>query len=134
MQNDTNKNNSCSFEIFRSNVCHTIKRIGELNFIKEMITNNDIIDLFEAKEYAEGFYLLAMLDYLSRINDLPLCDKYDNIRNYKLDKKIYSTSILISYELFKDTNILKKAEANAIPEFMNFNIVEGELLNEFRIK
>lgn len=40
---------------------------------------------------AEAFYLLAMLDYLSKRNGLPKCNEYEEIRRYKLEELYDST-------------------------------------------
>lgn len=76
----------------------------------------------------EAFYLLAMLDYLSKRNDLPKCKDYEGIRRYKLEKTIYPADTELSEKLFgKDAH--KEALEHAIPEFLDFNIVECEVLN-----
>ena len=74
-------------------------------------------------------YLLGMVDYLSRINGLPMCTNYNDIRNQKLEKPFFSTGVVISSAAIRDESIKKEALANAIPEFMRFNIVESEVRN-----
>ena len=68
-----------------------------------------------------------MVDYLSRINKIPLYSKYDNIRQYQMEDRIYPLSIIISAKIEnkdKDAFI-----SDAIPEFLRFNIVEGDVFN-----
>ena len=43
------------------------------------LKNNNIRHYYQKKEYLQAFYLLAMVDYLSRINNVPLCKDYDDI-------------------------------------------------------
>ena len=68
-----------------------------------------------------------MLDYLSRINQIPLCTRYDDIRTQKLKKTLYSTGVLVAGEVLKSDKPLRMAEQNAIPEFSRFNIMESEV-------
>ena len=76
-----------SFEVFKSNVCHLLKDKGDTDFLIDTLTNNEIRRLYERKWYAESFYLLAMVDYVSRENEIPLCSRYDDIRRQKMKEK-----------------------------------------------
>ena len=75
----------------------------------------------------ESFYMLGMLDYLCRRNDLPQCEEYDEIRKYKLEKKVYPSDMLLSEKLL-NKDFSKETEKKAIPEFLEFNIVECEVV------
>ena len=119
----------CSFETFKSNICHHVKDMGDLDFIVETLEKDEIRKLYDRQWYRESMYLLGMVDYLSRINGLPMCTNYNDIRNQKLDKPLFSTGVVISSAAIGDESIKKEALANAIPEFMRFNIVESEVRN-----
>ena len=119
----------CSFETFKSNTCHHIKDIGDIDFIIETLEADEIRKLYERSWYREALYLLAMVDYLSRINDLPLCTNYNDIRAQKLERPCFPAGVIVSYAATADERIKEKALANAIPEFLRFNIVEGEVRN-----
>ena len=97
-----------SFETFKSNVCHRLKSLGDLEFIVEILKSNNIIILYNKNWQAEALYLLAMLDYLCRINDLPQCENYNTLRCLKLKEIIYPSSVYCQYLLTKDENILKE--------------------------
>ena len=73
--------------------------------------------------------MLAMLDYLCRINDLPLCSNYDHIRRTSLKKIIYPRDIELAAKLDKSLDIKEQAIKESIPEFIRFNIVEKEIRN-----
>ena len=62
-----------SFEIFKSNTCHYVKDMGDLDFIETVLKSDEIQKLYNKRWYPEALYVLAMLDYLSRINEIPLC-------------------------------------------------------------
>ena len=118
-----------SFEIFKSNICHLVKDKGELSFIRDMLCSDEVSKLYERKWYAECLYLLAMIDYLSRKNDIPLYNGYDKLRPGKLDKVLYPSGIMAMYSLSGDESILIKSFDESIPEFKRFNIVENEIEN-----
>lgn len=61
-----------SFEVFKSNVCHYVKSVGELNFIKEVLCSQKVQELFDKEWYPESLYLVAIVDCLSRKNDILL--------------------------------------------------------------
>ena len=117
----------CSFETFKSNTCHHVKDMGDLDFIIETLESDEIRKLYNKQWYRESLYLLAMVDYLSRENDLPICTNYNDIRKQKLEKPHFSAGIIISCAATGDETIKDEAIANAIPEFLRFNIVESEV-------
>ena len=119
----------CSFENFKSNVCHRVKESGDIDFIIDTLESRDIRTFYEKKWYPESLYLLAMLDYLSRENDIPLCDEYDDLRHCKLEKEIYPSSIMAMAKASKNDTELNRAKNAAIPEFKRFNIIESEIRN-----
>ncbi len=118
-----------SFEVFKSNVCHFVKDKGDIDFIIDTLTTDEVRALYNRKWYAEAFYLLAMVDYLSRENDVPLCTNYNDIRNQKLQELIYPASAVLSDAAMKTDKHREECIRNAIPEFLNFNIVESEIRN-----
>ena len=85
--------------------------------------------MFDKKWYPEALYLLGMTDYLSNINDVPICTNYNDIRKCKLSEIVYPTGILIKAAVLNDESVKREAVKNAIPEFMRFNIVENEVRN-----
>ncbi|MBO4788578.1 MAG: helix-turn-helix transcriptional regulator [Lachnospiraceae bacterium] len=116
-----------SFDLFRSEVCHRVKGLGDLDFLIEMLNGNAAEDYYARGWYPEALYLVAMVDYLSRVNDIPLCDKYNSLRGSKLQKPLFPSSLRIEAKVLKDDSLLDKAIDNAIPEFARFNIIEGEV-------
>ena len=109
-----------SFENFKSTVCHRVKELGDINFIIDTLESQDIRTYYNRKWYPESLYLLAMLDYLSRDDDLRRC---------RLEKPVYPASIRALSAAAQDDAAIKEAAKSAIPEFMRFNIVENEVRN-----
>ena len=118
-----------SFELFKSNVCHRLKELGDIDFIISTIESDDVRRYYKKKWYPESFYLLAMLDYISRENGVPICIDYNDLRRHKLKDVIYPSSIIAMAEVSNDSTLKETAFNNAIPEFKNFNIVESEVRN-----
>ena len=118
-----------SFEIFKSNICHHVKDMGDLAFIVDVLEKDQIRDLYNKGWYPEAFYLLAMLDYLSRENEIPTCTKYNDIRAQKLAQPIYPVDAMLASEVLKSDRPRQDARRKAIPEFLRFNIIENEVRN-----
>lgn len=112
-------------DVFRSSICHRVKNLGDLSFIKQTILSNEIVDLFKYNLYFESLYLLSMLDYISNKNSIPLVKDYDYIRNTKLEYTYYPKSLLC----FNNKKLLKKEFDNSISEFKLHNIVESDVYN-----
>ena len=118
-----------SFELYKSTVCHRLKESGDINFIIETLENDSISKYYKKRWYPECFYLLAMLDYVCHENDVPTASEYNHIRQKKLSKPLFSSSILAACIVSKSEQPKEDAMQNAIPEFKQFNIIENEVRN-----
>ena len=117
------------FDTFKSNVCHMVKNMGDLDFIIDTLEKDQIRYYFNKKWYLESLYLLAMVDYLSRENGLPLCSEYNDIRGARLQKPVYPGSVIVKSVVLNSDRPLIESYGKAIPEFKKFNIVENEIRN-----
>lgn len=117
------------FELYKSSVCHRVKEMGDVDFIIYTLENDEITDLFQMEHYSESLYLLGMLDYVSRLNKVPVCSKYDEIRKCKLQETIYPAGVIATSIISGSDEIKEKSLQEAIPEFLRFNIVESEVRN-----
>ena len=118
-----------SFELFKSNVCHRLKEKGDIQFIIDTLEDNEIRRLYNKKWYPESLYLLAMLDYISRVNDVSVCTDYNDIRTCKLKEPLYPMGVLTLSAVSGDFGAKEETYRDAIPEFIRFNIVESEVRN-----
>lgn len=118
-----------NFELFKSNVCHRLKEQGDIDFMLDIIQSDIIRTYYDRKWYRESFYLLGMLDYVSRMNNIPQCTAYDDIRCGKLSRVVYPASVLVMCAVAHDDSPKNEALKQAIPEFLRFNIVESEVRN-----
>jgi transcriptional regulator with XRE-family HTH domain len=120
-----------SFETYKSNVCHRVKDMGDMNFIIDILESGEIRRLYQKRWYPESLYLLAMVDYLSRENGLPLCNEYSDIRKARLKEVFYPAGILTMCAASNSDIPKQESLREAIPEFMRFNIVESEVRNVY---
>jgi len=118
-----------AFEIFKSNVCHRVKEMGDLNFIFSVLKNDDIRKFYNKQWYPESLYLLAMIDFLSRENNIPLCTKYNDLRNARLQETVYPLGVYVMCIATGNEQAKDEGLADAIPEFMRHNIMESEVRN-----
>lgn len=104
------------FQTFRNNLHHEIKK-DELKCIQRIIESDDVFTYMRHEDFLKALYLVATVDYISRKNDIPLCDKYDSIRSTKLEQPYY----------VGDTSLFGADKSDCIDEFLRFNIYEGDL-------
>lgn len=119
----------CSFELFKSNVCHWLKEEGDIDFLIQVLESDLIWKYYNRKWYLESFYLLGMLDYISRINDVPMCSEYDDLRQQRMQEIVYPVGVLLTARVLGDESIKEQALKEAIPEILRFNIVESDIRN-----
>lgn len=116
-----------SFENFKSSVCHRVREMGDLAFAADVLERGEIRTYYNRKWYPESLYLLAMLDYISRENNIPLCRDYDDLRKCRLKERLYPAGINALCGAAKNDFAREEAVKAAIPEFLRFNIVEAEV-------
>ncbi|MCL1981841.1 MAG: helix-turn-helix transcriptional regulator [Clostridiales bacterium] len=120
-----------SFEAYKSTVCHQVRHKGDIDFIVDTLKSNDIRKLYQKKWYPESLYLLAMVDYLSHENGLPVCVEYDDLRASRLHEPIFPASVIAMSTFSRSERPKHESYAQSIPEFRRFNIIESEVRNVF---
>ena len=55
---DPTQQKRVSFDVFKSNVCHLVKDKGDIDFIIEILSTDEVRTLYRRKWYAESFYCL----------------------------------------------------------------------------
>jgi len=130
-QKKRNPSYSQKFELFKSSICHNLKNLGDIKFIISVLKTNQIQTYYNKKQYFECFYLLAMTDYVSRENNIPLCIEYDYIRKYKLENPVFPLSIKAMCLALNSNEPKERSLRECIPEFKHFNIIEAEVRNVY---
>jgi transcriptional regulator with XRE-family HTH domain len=118
-----------AFETFKSNVCHSVKDMGDIAFLIDVTESDSIFSCLEKRWYREGLYLLGMVDYLCRENNLPLDERYAELRRAKLSEILYPAGVLIMCAALGSDAPKEQSFREAIPEFLRHNIVEAEVRN-----
>ena len=118
-----------AFEIFKSNICHYVKDMGDFDFLMDVIKSDMILNYLDKQWYREALYLLAMVDYLCRENGLPLYEDYEDLRHMKFSNVVFPVGVLILCAALKSDEAKEKSLREAIPEFLRHNIVESEVRN-----
>lgn len=119
------------FDMFKSNVCHMVKNLGELGFIEKSLIEDFTGHYWHLKQYPQAYYMLAMTDFLSERNDIPLYDKYHDYRKQKLNEMVfpYSAILEIAMNSSKKEEIQNRYIEHAEPIFLKYGIVEGDVFN-----
>ena len=113
------------FEIFKSDLCQSIKKMHPIDTINQIKESGCIELLFNTNEDVKALYLVAMVNYLSNKYNLNMnIHDYDNFR---LDHTVYPRSILFKCAIMKDDKYKQEAIKHAEKEFLQFNICEGEI-------
>lgn len=105
--------------VFKSQICHDLKRMGDIPFMLDILQKDSIRDAWNKKEYFEAFYMLGLLDFLSNEHTVPLCTRYNDIRQNKLSEPVYPIGLLLMKKLTD-----YQEDENPISEFKRFNIYE----------
>ena len=116
------------FRYFRNNLLSDLKRNKPLDFARKIISSKEIDYYYknDSKEYA--YYLLALIDYIFRIENEEIYTKrYNNLRKEKLNNPFFVGSKLVSFNTIEEAE--KKLNIQVIPEFRNFNIIEEDVFN-----
>ena len=105
--------------VFKSQICHSLKEMGDVEFMLDVIKSDRIRTAWNNKSYFEAFYILGMLDHLSRLHNIPLCTRYDDISSRKLSKPVYPTGLLLMEKVTKE-----RQKTVPLSEFQKYNIYE----------
>lgn len=116
------------FRYFRNNLLSDLKRNDPVVFANKIIKDKEIDYYYKnnAKPYA--YYLLALIDFIYRKNNLPIFDKrYNLLRQEKLNKPFFVGSKIVSFETIEEAE--NELRIQIIPEFRRFNIIEEDVFN-----
>ena len=111
------------FDAFRKVELRRLKNLDDVPYLIQILEGGRIPRLRKLHQDAQAYYLVALVDYLSRIHEVPRCKDFDDIRQEKLSEAIYPGL----GNLVKSPVMKKKKEDTAIPEFKHFNIMENDI-------
>ena len=94
-------------------------------FINSLRKSGAIHELIEHGSTTMALYLVALIDYLSRINNRPLPEEYAFTHDYRLSEPVYPISVMKSVnDPVRMKKQIEELENKSIPEFARFNIWE----------
>jgi hypothetical protein len=112
------------FETYKGNVCHQLKRLGDLEFINMTAADDEIRKCWSLDWHPEALYLLALVDYLCRVNNLPVLETYNDLRSMKLRRPAFPRDAILLKTLDPNLDLYEVMRNESIPEFSQFNIME----------
>ena len=112
------------FEIYKNDLCHFVEHDYK-NTLKNMLIEDIVTKHWKEKKYLYALYDLAMIDFVSKKYGIPLYAKYDFYRKQKLKNPWFPTSI--KFRLYVLGEDFEEVTKNAIPEFVQYNIYEGDI-------
>lgn len=132
MKNRLVLNKKMEADLFKSEMCHMLKRLGDYNFIYEIVSDNWVEYFWNKEWYFESLYVLAMIDYLTYIYKAPIYEPLDKYRQYKLSKPVYPFSMLLIDKINGNNNQKQKAIRECNEDecgrfFLKYNIVEKDI-------
>lgn len=110
----------------RSRICHELKNLGDLDFLRKVILEDRVDKKINSGEYFEGLYTLAIIDYLYRKYNIPKIEHYQDIRDKaRFPQLVFPAGMIMKIKEGLDTE--EAARKRCIPEFLNFNIAEEDI-------
>lgn len=111
---------------FASNTGHELKAKGDMAFLHDVLSEDRVTQYIRDGKYVYALYTLALIDYLCHVNNIEIPNRYNKYRGLRLYKPIYPNAQYF-HELPKayQNDVIK----NAIPEFVRYNIYEGDIRN-----
>jgi transcriptional regulator with XRE-family HTH domain len=116
-----------NYDALRSEICHQLKDQGDMEFLDQLLSSDQVEKLYKRRLYFHCFYLVGLCDYLCRIHQLPLPKEYEEIRSHKLRKSAVPLSLEMLEKIDPKNPEILRAKTAAIPEFARFNILEGNV-------
>ena len=126
--------NGCteSFEHFRSEICHSLKVLGDTRFVEIAFRDDWPRRMWKKSLYAEAFYVLAILDYLSSQGITCDNERYSDLRSEKLKDPLFPLGVLYMEKIMpqadKKGEYTKKCMNSYCGHyFMKYNIMEDNI-------
>lgn len=114
---------------YTSEMCHMLKRMGDLSFVQNILDLVDIDVLLQSNRKKHALYTVAMIDYISKENNLPIKTELSKYRNMKMDTLSFTKGVETYTRIVKKNDMKEKALTTAIDEFLVYNIVESSVRN-----
>lgn len=114
---------------YTSELCHMLKRMGDLDFARNILNYVDIDKLLASGRKKHALYTVAIIDYISKENNLPMKEELSKYRGMKMETLSFSSGVETYTRIVKNDSMKKKILDSAIREFLIYNIVESSVRN-----
>ena len=105
-----------------------LKREGNEAFIQRIIKEKTIDYYHKNNGNVYALYLLALIDYLCRIDNKEVYkSRYNAIRKETLNDPFFVGSNLVSFKSIEEAE--EQLNIKVIPEFKKYNIIEDNVFN-----
>lgn len=118
-----------NYTTYTSELCHMLKRVGDHDFIRDILKYVDIDSLLQLGRKKHALYTVALIDYISKENNIPLKSELDKYRDMRMEVLSYPSGVETYTRVVNGNDMKEKALTNAIPEFLKYNIVETSIRN-----
>ena len=120
--------NFIDFRYFRNEYLNDLKREGFEEFVAKIIKSKVIDYYYKNDGKDRALYLLALIDYLARVNNQPIHkERYNQLRKQKLAEPLFVGSDLIKFKSVEEAE--RELKIEIIPEFKNMNIIEEDVFD-----
>jgi hypothetical protein len=105
---------------------------GDAVFISKVMKIDLVITLWNKGEYAKALYVLAIIDYISWKNDVPLFEGYSQIRKCKLENILYPAEVIMMDKIEhthknRDLAVITCKQDKCGKFFFRHNIIERSI-------
>lgn len=112
---------------YTSELCHMLKRMGDYEFIKRILNYIDLNELLQSGRKKHALYTVAMIDYVSKENHLPVKAELAEYRCMKMDSISFSSGVETYTRITHKSDLKDRALQTALDEFLVYNIVESSI-------
>jgi len=113
-----------SFPLFTSHLSHELKRKGDIEFINTVLLEENLDTIFSSGQYRRTLYLVAMIEYLCRINNVPVKKEIQKYQEYKLKDLTFFDDVETYFHVTEKTDLKEQVMRDSLPEFLKYNIAE----------
>ena len=110
-----------NFEIFKSNMCHQLKSLGDFEFMKELLTTSIVEDYWNNQQILEALYLVCMFDTLCEKYHMKTHKKFSAVRSHKITPPVYPLDVRMGLDSKEG------CEKVALPIFKEHGIMEVDI-------
>lgn len=115
------KINHAEFELFRSNMSHRLKELGDYEFAKELLTTSIVEEYWNNKQILEALYLVCMFDTICEKYHMKTHAKFSEVRSHRITPPVYPLEVCMGLDSKEG------CEKASLPIFKEHGIMEVDI-------